>query len=208
MNPDRAIRLAVLLLCLPLCIVSLQEPAMASVQAAAVSADGRWSLQTLMQGLSKRRNGEARFTETKYLSSLRKPLIVEGLLHYNYPDSIERENLKPNLDRYVIEGDSLEIYNDTKLMHKLSLSDYPSMEGFMRALIATMSGDLDALGKHFQVAMSGSRDQWTLQLQPLDDTLKKSIKQIEVGGHASNVTHFDVLQQNGDRSVMQITPLT
>nr|UXE46151.1 hypothetical protein Hi04_10k_c5801_00009 [uncultured bacterium] len=193
-----------LLLCLLIGLADVPLHATASP----TTTNETWSLQSLMNGLSQRRSGEARFTETKYLSSLKKPLMVEGLLHYNYPDSLEKENLKPNLERYVIEGDSLEIYNDAKLVHKVSLSDYPSVEGFMKALIATMSGDLDALGKHFQVALRGTRENWDLKLQPLDDVLKKSIRQIEVSGQASNVTRFEVQQQNGDRSVMQITPLT
>jgi hypothetical protein len=173
----------------------------------AVGASG-WGLDVLMNSLSQQRSGHAQFVETKYLSTLKTPLTVEGLLHYQYPDYMEKEVRKPGTERYVISRDSLEVWRGGKLAHLVALSDYPVMQGFMASFLATMGGDLSALNQHFDVKFSGPRERWAMQLLPHDKDLRDHVQQIDIRGAGSVIQTFEVRQRNGDRSVMRLTPVS
>ena len=49
------------------------------------------------------------FTETRYSSLLKEPLVTTGELRFSPPDTLERRIDKPFAERYVIEGDRMTI---------------------------------------------------------------------------------------------------
>jgi hypothetical protein len=163
-----------------------------------------WGLEQLMQDMREHPGGDTPFKETKYLSTLKVPLVVEGVLRYRQPDTLEKEILKPTPERYVIAGDSVEIWRRGKLQHQVSLADYPAMRGLTGSIIATMGGDLPSLRQHFEPELSGSREDWTLRLKPRDAELGRRLDRIEIRGQGPAIRFFEMRQRNGDRSVMQI----
>jgi hypothetical protein len=167
---------------------------------------GDWGLEALMADLAQRRSGEARFTEIKTLTSLKQPLVAEGVLRFRYPDSMEKEILKPRAERFLIGGDSMEAYRDGKLRRQVSLASYPELQNFVRAFMATAVGDLEALRKYYDLGLEGSRANWTLHLTPVDAELRRIVKQITVQGAGSDIQSFETIQPNDDRSLMLITP--
>ena len=59
--------------------------------AATTVAAESFGLDSLMNGLQQRRGGEVSYTETKHLSTLKTPLVSEGLLRFRHPDYLEKE---------------------------------------------------------------------------------------------------------------------
>lgn len=187
-----------LLRIISLCLL-LTAPALAAPLPAA-----EWNLEQLMQDMREHPSGDTPFKETKYLSTLKVPLVTEGILRYRKPDTLEKQILKPTPERYVIAGDSVEIWRKNKLQHQVSLADYPALRGLTGSMIATMGGDLPSLHQHFEPELSGSREDWTLRLKPRDAELGRRLDRIEIRGQGSAIRFFEMRQRNGDRSVMQI----
>jgi hypothetical protein len=190
-------------------LVLLSAGAVQALQSGAgpAPAAGDWGLETMMAEFARQRSGEARFTEIKTLSSLKQPLMAEGVLRYRFPDSLEKDVHKPRAERYVINGDSMEIYRDGKLKRQVSLSGYPALQNFVSAFIATVAGDLEGLRRFYALRLEGTRDDWTLWLTPIDAELQDVVKQITVRGQAGGIQSFETLQPNDDRSLMLISPI-
>lgn len=184
-------------------IVSLSLLAGAAALAAPAPT-AEWGLEQLMLDMRLHPSGDSPFKETKYLSTLKVPLVVEGILRYRQPDTLEKEILKPSAERYVIVGDSVEIWRKDKLQHQVSLADYPALRGLTGSIIATLGGDLPGLRQHFEPELSGSREDWTLRLKPRDAELGRRLERIEIRGQGATIRFFEMRQRNGDRSVMQI----
>jgi hypothetical protein len=174
--------------------------------ASAAPAASDWGLEALMQGLRAQPPSDASFRETKYLSTLKVPLVVEGVLRYRQPDTLEKEILKPAAERYVIDGDSVEVYRNGRLQHRFLLAEYPALQGLTGSLVATMGGDLQKLRQQFEPQLTGLREDWLLRLQPRDAQLARRLDRIEIRGSDAAVRSFEIHQRNGDRSVMQINP--
>jgi hypothetical protein len=169
--------------------------------------DGDWNLQSLMTELAQQRKGEARYTEIKTLASLKQPLVAKGVLRYRFPDSLEKEAQQPRAEHYVINGDSMEVYRDGKLRRQMSLSGYPALQNFVSSFISTVGGDLEGLQQYYELRLEGSREDWTLQLMPIEAELQRVIKHITVRGQGGGIQSFETVQPNDDRSLMLITPL-
>jgi hypothetical protein len=184
-------------------LLTVAAPAAPAPAPAATTA---WGLEQLMQDMRQHPSGDTTFKETKYLSTLKVPLMVEGVLRYRQPDTLEKEILKPAAERYVIAGDSVEIWRKGRMQHQVSLADYPALQGLTGSIIATMGGDLPSLRQHFEPELSGSRENWILRLKPRDAGLARRLERIEIRGHGVTIRFFEMRQRNGDRSVMQINP--
>lgn len=196
---SRALALLMLLVMTP--ALALQSGSTAPV------ASEDWTLELLMAALARQPAGEARFTEIKTLASLKQPLVTEGVLRYRYPDSLEKSAERPRAERFVIHGDSMEIYRDGKLKRQVLLAGYPALQNFVNSFIATVGGDLVALRKFYELQLEGTQAHWTLSLTPTDAELQRVVKHITVRGKAGVIESFETLQPNDDRSVMLIAPL-
>lgn len=203
MLPSRTLSRGIAMLAL---LVALPLQALQSGPGAPVVGEG-WTIESLMAALAQQSAGEARFTEIKTLASLKQPLVTEGVLRYRYPDSLEKSAEKPRAERFVIRGDSMEIYRDGKLKRQVLLAGYPALQNFVNSFIATVGGDLEALRKYYELSLDGSKQGWTLLLTPIDAELQRVVKHITVRGKEGVIESFETLQPNDDRSVMLIAPL-
>lgn len=174
------------------------------------AAEGDWGLEVLMRELASQHGdaGIANYTEIKTLASLREPLKAEGVLRYRFPSSLEKEVHRPRVERYVIHGDSMEIYRNGELKRQVRLADYASLQLFVNSFIATLGGDLAGLRRYYTLLLEGTRADWTLQLMPIDPELQRVVKRITVHGQGDRILSFETLQPNDDSSKMLITSIS
>jgi len=175
--------------------------------AAPASAAAPWSIDTLMQALARNRGGTAHFVERKYLAVLDTPIESTGELVYKAPNRLERHARTPRPESMVLDGDALTLTRESGSLH-MNLRDYPDAAALIESIRSTLAGDRDALARNYRLGLSGPREGWTLDLSPSDQRIAELVLRIRIEGHGGQIDTVDILQADGDRSVMKITPVT
>jgi hypothetical protein len=171
---------------------------------ATLAAD--WGISQLMQDLAQRGAERALFVEKKFLAILDQPLESSGELRYVPPDRLEKRTLKPKPELLVLDRDRLSVERGNQT-HSLRLSDYPEIAAFVESLRGTLAGDRKALERVYRLELHGDRERWTLVMFPLDARLAAMVLRIDVTGTRDRVRSIEILQADGDRSVMTVEPL-
>lgn len=167
------------------------------VQAASLSID------QLMGGLAKNPQGAATFTEKKFISILDQPIESSGELLFIAPARLEKRTLRPKPESMVLDGDTLTIERGRR-KHVLQLKDYPEVAGMIESIRATLAGDRKALERVYHLALDGGDERWTLVLTPLDPKVGAVIARIRMEGAKDEVRSVEILQADGDHSLMVI----
>jgi outer membrane lipoprotein-sorting protein len=163
-----------------------------------------WNIEQLMATLSTQREGRATFVETTYLKMLDRPLESSGELSFAAPDQLQKLTLKPKREALTLKGDELSIERKGRVQ-RLRVSDYPQVAVFVDSIRATLMGDGAALERAYRVSLSGNAQQWVLVLAPKGEA-EKTIRTITINGAASALHAVEIVQADGDRSVMHIEP--
>ncbi len=166
-----------------------------------------WNLDSLMHALAAVRSDHARFTEIKSIAMLDKPVESSGELYYVAPSHLEKRTLKPRPESLTVDKDSL-IMERNGQMHRLQLQKYPEIAAFIDSIRGTLSGDRDALEKNYRASLTGTPDQWMLILLPVEPKMQKVARQIRIKGERDALSSIEILQADGDSSVMTIERLT
>lgn len=166
-------------------------------------AAAAWDLPQLMALLAANGGGRVRFTETRHLAMLDAPLVATGELVYVPPARLERHTETPVRETMVLDGDTLSLTREGKT-HTLRLRDYPEAAALIESIRATLGGDRATLERTYALSLAGDEKAWTLDLLPADPAVVKVVLRIRISGSRGEVRGVDILQADGDRSVMQI----
>lgn len=166
-------------------------------------ADAPWDIERLMQALAKVSVGRADFVETKTIAMLDKPVVSSGQLFYVAPDKLEKRTLKPRPESMIIEGNTLIIERGRQNM-TLQVDSAPELAGFVNSIRGTLAGDRKALERSFALSLEGPPQRWLLTLKPLDQRMAAAVTSIRIAGVQDDVRSVEILQADGDRSVMAI----
>lgn len=156
-----------------------------------------------MARLAQQPQGAATFTEIKYLAILDQPVESSGELRFSAPSRLEKRTLKPRPEVMVLDGDTLTLERGRRT-HVLQLRDYPDVAGLIESIRATLAGDRQALERVYQLVLEGSQERWTLLLTPRDPKVGAVIARIRMEGVNDDVRSVEILQADGDRSLMHI----
>jgi len=163
----------------------------------------QFTIDQLMNALANTKHGAATFTEQKYISILDQPVESSGELLFVPPARLEKRTLKPQLETLVLDGDVLTVEHRLQ-KQVLRLKDYPEVAGMIESIRATLAGDRKALERVYRLGLEGSRERWTLVLTPLDSRVASAIARIRLEGAWDEVRTVEILQADGDRSVMSV----
>lgn len=192
---------------LRLSLVALLLAATGMVYAAAADTPAAaWGIEQLMRNLAQVKSAKSKFVERKYLAMLNAPLESSGTLIYSAPARLEKYTLLPKPESLVLERDKLTIeYASRNQRRTLTLQDYPVIWIFVESIRSTLAGDLPTLSRFYRVALEGSDDKWRLSLTPVEPSMQNVVKEIHIGGSRSRVRTIEIIEAEGDRSVMTIT---
>lgn len=165
-----------------------------------------WGVTELMQSLAQRGAERAMFVERKFIAILDRPVESSGELRYTPPDRLEKRTLKPKPESVVLAGDRLSIERGT-FRQTVRLADYPAIAALVDSLRGAVSGDRKALERVYRLELHGNREQWTLVMLPSDTGLAAMVSRVDIGGIRDRVRSIEILQADGDRSVMTIEPI-
>ena len=176
--------------------------------AAAVAAEpaAGWGLDQLMQSLRQVKTASARFVERKQMAMLNAPLESSGTLVYVAPGRLEKHTLRPKPENLVLDQNKLSIeYKDRNQRRTLMLQDYPVVWALVESVRATLAGDLPTLNRFYRTSFDGSEEQWRLSLKPADAKMQRVVTEIIIAGSKTRIRTIEILETEGDRSVMTIT---
>ena len=179
--------------------------ALASLAVWPVSA-AEWGVAELMQSLAQRGPESALFVEKKFVAILDRPLESSGELRYTPPDRLEKRTLKPKPESVVLERDRLSIERGT-FKQTVRLADYPAIAAFIESIRGALGGDRKALERVYRLELHGNPERWTLVMLPSDAGLAAMVSRIDIGGTRDRVRSIEILQTDGDRSLMTIEPI-
>ena len=165
-----------------------------------------WSLAGLMAALAKNRQGNASFEEKKFISVLDEPVASSGELRFAAPDHLEKITLEPHAESLVLDGDRLTLERRGR-KKVVALGDYPEIAGMIESIRATLAGDRKALERVYHLTFTGSSEAWDLTLIPLDARIAKVVARVRMHGAGDQVRKVEILQADGDRSLMTIRKL-
>jgi outer membrane lipoprotein-sorting protein len=157
----------------------------------------------LMSALANHKHGAATFTERKYMSILDQPVESSGELLFVPPARLEKRTLRPQAETLVLDGDVLTIEHRLR-KQVLQLKDYPEIAGMVESIRATLAGDRKGLERVYQLTLEGNLERWTLVLTPLDARVGSVVARIRMEGTRDEVRAVEILQADGDRSVMTV----
>ena len=172
----------------------------------AAAAGDAWNLDQLMSRLAHERSGQATFVERKHLAILDEPVVSSGELRFRAPDRLEKLTLEPRRESLVLEGDTLTVTRGER-RHVLRLADYPQVAAFIDSIRATLAGDRAALERTYALLLSGDAERWRLSLLPRDPKMAEVVLRIDIRGTHALLAEIEILQADGDRSVMTVRPL-
>jgi hypothetical protein len=162
-----------------------------------------WGLTRLMREFAVVRSARARFTETKYLKMLDRPIKSSGTLAYEAPARLEKLTLLPKRERMLVERDKVTLETGAQPKRRvLSITDNPLLRAFIESIRATLAGDLATLERFYRVELDGAADHWQLRLEPADAKTKSAVRVIRITGSGGEIGSVEVEQSDGDRSVM------
>lgn len=164
-----------------------------------------FDLTQLMRALAGVRSGQASFVETRTVSMLDRTLTSTGRLSFEAPDSFVRETLRPTRERVAVVGNQVTMSFGQR-SRTMALDSAPEAAVIIEAIRGTLTGNRDAIEKHFTATVSGSAAKWSLELVPLESKLRALVTSIQVSGRQSLVREVVVAMADGDRSVMSIEP--
>jgi len=174
-----------------------------------------WSLEQLMRDLGQVKSSRAQFVERKHLAILNAPLDSSGTLVYTAPGRLEKHTLVPRRESLVLERDRLTLErtaertaeNKDRIQRRtFALQDQPVIWAFVESIRSTLAGDLATLRRFYQVSLDGGERQWRLTLKPVEPDMQNVVSEIRIGGSRNQVSTIEILEPQGDRSVMTITP--
>jgi len=162
-------------------------------------------LVRLFESLARRKPGRAEFHERKFLALLAKPVESRGELVFTPPGRLEKRTVTPRPESVVVDGGRITLERAGRT-YTMGLGDNPGVAVLIESIRATLAGDLGALTRTYSAAVAGTEAKWKLTLRPLDPAVSTLVERIEIEGARDLVRAVEIFQNDGDRSLMTITP--
>jgi outer membrane lipoprotein-sorting protein len=174
--------------------------------AAEANEPDAWDVKRLMRELGEVKSAKARFVERKHLAILSAPLEATGTLLYTAPARLEKHTLTPRQESLVLEGDRLTLENKERNQRRtFALQDQPVIWAFVESIRSTLAGDLATLSRFYQLSLDGGAGEWRLTLKPVEPGMQSVVSEIRIGGSRNWINAIEIIETQGDRSVMTIT---
>jgi len=125
------------------------------------------------------------------------PTLAQG------PDRLEKRTFKPKPEAMLVEGGVL-TFQRGQQKHTVQLAQYPELTGFIDSIRGTLAGDRKTLERSFRLKLEGQSERWLLTLTPTNPKMATSVHLIRIAGLRDDVRSIEVIQTDGDRSLMNI----
>ncbi|MBV4470106.1 outer membrane lipoprotein carrier protein LolA [Pseudomonas siliginis] len=163
-----------------------------------------FDLQQLSEQLAKPDVIHGQFTQEKHLRALPQPLISKGsfVLAKNHGLLWLLKTPLQQDYRITANGIARRDANGWQLLPNKSAGAEQN-----RLFLAVLQGDSSGLQRDFELALSGTAQQWQLTLTPRSMLLKQVFQQINIDGGAL-VQTIELLETQGDSTLLRMQDST
>lgn len=163
-----------------------------------------FDLQQLSEQLAKPDVIHGQFIQEKHLRALPQPLISKGSFVLAKNHGLLWLLKTPLQQDYRITADGI-ARRDTNGWQLLPNKSAGAEQN--RLFLAVLQGDSSGLQRDFELALSGTAQQWQLTLTPRSMLLKQVFKQINIDGGAL-VQTIELLETQGDSTLLRMQDST
>ncbi len=171
-----------------------------------LAAPALWafSLADLAQTLQKPANVQGAFTQQRYLKSLVKPMTTSGAFTLVPKKGLLWQMQKPFDTTLRVRADGIMQWTGSAWTNPNAnkLGQNRQIQLFLDLL----GGNTQGLEKQFDLSLSGTAQQWTLQLTPKTAITRQIFTRIDISGD-SVVRKIELNEKQGDRTVMQFSQI-
>ncbi len=140
------------------------------------------------------------FIQEKYLRALPQPLVSQGRFVLAKGHGLLWLLNSPIRQDYRIDDDGI-AQRGAQGWQRLPQQSAAARQN--RLFLAVLQGDSSGLQRDFELALSGTEDDWQLRLTPRSALLKQIFERIEISGSAL-VRRIELWETQGDRTVLQL----
>lgn len=173
----------------------------------AVSDDGEALLNRLGQRLRAVEVARFEFRERKHLDALDRSLELEGTMVFSRELGLYRHVTSPSRQEQLISADGTLIRRRSDgTLQRRRLGNTPAGRYF-RGLYGLFAGSFDDLRTLGTLAPQGNLTRWTLRITPGEDGGTSRLPTFVLEGGDSLVRRWTTIQDGGDSSVVELTPI-
>ena len=172
------------------------------LSAATVCNASERDADALIASLAKPAPATVEFTEVRFSSLVREPLVVSGELGYSGPNNLDRRVTTPYRENTSIRGESVKVEREGEKPRSFALKHAPELRGLLTGFSALLAGDAAALRQAFTVKATGDDAAWTLELIPPDTKLGRRLREIQITGAHAEPRCFSMLTADGATSIL------
>ena len=158
--------------------------------------------QALISRLARPAPATIDFTEIRFSSLLKQPVIVSGTLGYAGPNTLDRRVTSPYREDTEIRGDAVKVKREGEPERSFAIRRAPELQGLLNTFSSMLAGDHSVLERSFEITASGTDDHWQLELKPRDPRFSKRVRTVNIQGHADQPDCFWILNNDAGASVM------
>src|SRR5690606_3035228 len=108
----------------------------------------------LMDSLARQPGGLAKFTETRHLALLDKPLVSTGEMRFTPPDRLEMRTLTPKPEVMLLDRDRVTLERDQRRM-TIRLNSRPEVLAFVDSVRGLLSGNRTSMERNYLMQLQG-----------------------------------------------------
>lgn len=158
-----------------------------------------FSEQELVAQLQKPQSVQGEFIQQRYLKSLAKPIVTEGIFTLAASRGLLWHMQKPFEGITKVTSKGIMQWNGSQWVSNERVGQGEQI----RLFLGLLSGDIAALKGQFDIQLSGSAKQWQLSLIPSTLLMQQIFKHIQVKGGAV-VEQIELNETQGDRIQIQL----
>lgn len=147
-----------------------------------------------------------RFDQTKYLVSIKKPLISTGRFCVVANKGALWQTLKPFPNTLRLTRDAIVQMQGNRVAIQLDANKEPVVKMINSVLFSLLVGDLSQLQKLFEINGSLQNHTWQVTLNAREPQLAKAIGRITLAGN-KYVKKVLMNEENGDHTVINFSAL-
>jgi len=170
------------------------------VLATAAAEPAEWTVASLLAGFREMPGLEAHFREERSISLLAEPLVSEGTLYFVRPAQLARLVSEPTPATLRICGGILS-FGDESDLEEIDLEASPVLRDYVNSFLRILEGDEDALARLWEMELTGDAEGWQLRLQPLSESIARTIEQMVLRGRGALVERLRIVESSGDESI-------
>ncbi|WP_297957833.1 outer membrane lipoprotein carrier protein LolA [uncultured Neisseria sp.] len=161
-----------------------------------------WAFSTaeLAQTLQKPSNVQGAFTQQRQLKSLSKPMITGGKFVLIPKKGLLWQMQKPFETTLRVRADGIMQWNGSAWTNPNQGKVGQSQQ--IKLFLDLLGGNTQGLEKQFDLALSGTEKQWTLNLTPKTAVTRQIFNRIAISGD-NVVRKIELDEKQGDKTVMQ-----